>query len=159
MCLPSVCSSKTDPVKNNDLSEPLYDSGISSFGFRKNDLQTFSLCLVDVTLELPMLWNLLVHPYVRQFHWGLESLQLHTWKLSSGSSERHIADSVSTDLLKSKSFPHHGKWSRFLHCCRGRNIAPSKTSFQQLTVFFLYLWKDLKLSVLAVRGYRSALNP
>ena len=44
--------------------------------------------LVDEPLKLLLVWKLLVQPHMRKFHWGLKTLSLHTWRLSSVSSER-----------------------------------------------------------------------
>ena len=94
---------------------------------------------------------------------GLESLWLHTWKLSNISPKSQAFVSRLQMLHQQtfgspKSFLHQGKWSRFLRCCCGRNIASCKTTFQELPAFFLYIQKDLKLFVLAIKGCRSALN-
>ena len=51
-----------------------------------------------------------------------------------------------------------GKWSEFLHWyCRG-NVTSCSDTFQQLAEFFLYLRKELKLTVPAIKSCRSALN-
>ena len=63
--------------------------------------------LVDITLKLPMPWNLLVLPHIQKFHRTLESQRLHAWKLSGDSSERQdflrrfqtLPPQISGDLL------------------------------------------------------------
>ena len=56
-----------------------------------------------------------------------------------------IASDLSTSLSR--------KWSRFFYWCRGRNISPCKATNLQITGLFLYLRRELKVSVLAVKGY------
>ena len=112
------------------------------------------------SLKLPMPWSLLVQPHVWKFSQGLELLLLGIVQLLAQKSgfSRQVADAVSTDLQKSKSFFHQGRRSKFLHCYCRRNIAPRKATFRQLPEFFLYIWKYLKFSVLAIKGYRLFLN-
>ena len=61
--------------------------------------------LMDITLKLPLLQNLLVQPHLWKFHRGLESLRLHAWKLSSDSSKKagfskEVVDAASSDLWR-----------------------------------------------------------
>ena len=69
-----------------------------------------------------------------------------------------VTEVASTDLRKSTACLYQGKCSRFLHWCHGRNIAPCKATIQQLAEFFLYLYRELKLTVSTIKGYRSAFN-
>ena len=39
--------------------------------------------LVEEPFELPLLWNHLVQPHIRKFHWGLEILWCQAWNLLS----------------------------------------------------------------------------
>ena len=40
----------------------------------------------------------------------------------------------------------------------GRNISPRKATVPLMTEFFLYLWVEFKLSVLAVKVYQATFN-
>ena len=62
------------------------------------------------------------------------------------------------DLRRSTACFHKRKWSKFFQWCRGRNIAPCKATVQQIAEFFLYLRKELKLLVLAIRTYKATLS-
>ena len=53
---------------------------------------------------------------------------------------------------------YQGKWSGFLHWCHGWNLSPCKASIPQKAEFFLYLHRELKLLVPAVKSYCSVLN-
>ena len=46
----------------------------------------------------------------------------------------------------------------FCGWCRGRGIAPVKATIPLVVDFLVHLCRDKGLSVLAVKGYRSALN-
>ena len=70
---------------------------------------------------------------------------------------KEIVEAAFSDLRRSTAYLYQEKWSRFLHFCDGRNIAPHKVIFQQLAEFFLYLQKELKLTVSAIKFCRSVL--
>ena len=65
---------------------------------------------------------------------------------------REVAEVVVLNLGRSAARLYQGKWSRFLHLCRGRNISPCKANILQIAEFFVYLPWDLKLSVPSVRA-------
>ena len=52
---------------------------------------------------------------------------------------------------------YQGKWPQFLCWCHGQNVSPCKASIPQIAKFFLYLWRELKLSVPAVKCYHATL--
>ena len=64
---------------------------------------------------------------------------------------------VTSDLKGSTAALYQGKWSRFLIWCRGQNLSPRKVTITQIAKLFLYLWRELKFSVPAVKGYFVAL--
>ena len=113
--------------------------------------------LVDEPFKLLQVWNLLVQPHVREFHCSLGTLCLHVWKLSSDLSEKQgflgLAKAAAADLRSSTTALYQSKWFRFFHWCRRRDITLCKASVQQVTEFFLYLCRDLRLSVPVVKGY------
>ena len=92
-------------------------------------------------------------------------MQLHTWKVSSDLSVRHAflkklwKSSLQTSGIHSMSLsgelvqiPQLVIWNKYCfmqgHC----------TAVQQMAEFLLYLWKELRLSLPVVKGYRAALN-
>ena len=124
---------------------------------------------------IPMLWNLLLWPHVRKFHRGLELLHLPIWKLSSDLSTRQaLQRRLQRSLLQTSGNSQHvfirisdpdssnglmeqRKRSRFFHWCRGRNIVPCKATVQHMAQLFLYLWKELRLTVSGIKGYKAIL--
>ena len=62
------------------------------------------------------------------------------------------------DFRGSAAALYQGKWSRFLHGCHGQNLSPCKATVPQIAELFLCLWRKLKLSLPAVKGYHAALN-
>ena len=71
---------------------------------------------------------------------------------------REIMEVVALDLRGSTVALYQRKWSWFLHWCHGQNISLCKATIPQITKFFLYLQRELKLSVLAVESYCATLN-
>ena len=41
---------------------------------------------------------------------------------------KEVVEAIANDLRRSTACPHQGKWSRFLHWCRGWKISPSKAT-------------------------------
>ena len=41
---------------------------------------------------------------------------------------KEVAEVVATEVMKSTLYPYQGKWSKFLHCCLGRDIATCMTT-------------------------------
>ena len=91
LCLPSIHSPKTGPVKSLDLLKPHHDPHCSS-GLRKSDLLTLSF-LWWKFFSSSQCYEIFWFNHLRKFHKSLELLKLHTWKLSSNSS-------VSWDFLR-----------------------------------------------------------
>ena len=103
-----------------------------------------------------------MQPHVREFHTWLELLHLHSWKLSSNSSARQVfseevAEIITKDLRKSMASLYQGSHQNIFvgivqrmllqDCCPTDNIE-----------FFLYVRRELKLTVLAIKGYGSTLD-
>ena len=58
----------------------------------------------------------------------------------------------------STSHLYQAKWMLFCGWCRGRGVGPVSATIPLIVDFLAHLRRDKGLSVLAVKGYRSALN-
>ena len=67
------------------------------------------------------------------------------------------ARAMSTSVRKSSQKNYQNKWGCFVRWCRRQAIGPLQASILQVVEFFLYLRDSRKLSLSAVKGYRSAL--
>ena len=85
-------------------------------------------------------------------------LSTYTYGSCKADFSKETAEVVTTDLRESTVCLYQGKWSKFLHWCHRRNIAPCKATVQQVAEFFLYLQKEVRLLLPAVKGYRVTFN-
>ena len=69
-----------------------------------------------------------------------------------------MPEMFAVDLGRSTACLYQREWSRFLHWCHGSDIAPYKATAQEIAEICLYLWKELRLLLPAIKGYRVALN-
>ena len=117
--------------------------------------------LVEVPLELPMLWNLLVQPHIKKIHqgWGFWGSMPGNYQVTHTQGTiflRRLQRLTSSDLRKTTACLCQGMWSKFPQWWWGRNIASCTATVQQL--FSFYLHRKLKLTVSAIKGYRSTHN-
>ena len=98
----------------------------------------------------------------RKFHKGPESLTTHLDVIKQLvhkiNSLEEIAVCDSTDVRCSAAYLYKGKWSKFFHCCPGRNISTYKAMIQAIVQFFFHLCEELKLMVSLIKGYKSAFH-
>ena len=85
LCLSAIC------LLQQVLSRVLFSTGLSLIlvallWLQKEWYADLLSLLVDESLELRQIRNLLVPPHTRTFHRSLGTLHLHTWRLSSDSS-------------------------------------------------------------------------
>ena len=71
---------------------------------------------------------------------------------------RAFALVAAADLRRSTVALYQFKWTRCLGWCDRQGVDPCKASVPQIAEFFLYLHQEFGLSVLAVTGYRAAMN-
>ena len=71
---------------------------------------------------------------------------------------RGSAVEMSGYVRTSTSRLYQVKWLLFCGWCRGRGVAPVNATVPLIVDFLVHLCRDKGLSVLAVKGYRSALN-
>ena len=81
---------------------------VSPLGPEKEWFGDLLVFLLEEAFALPVLWNLLVWPYFRKFHTGLESLCLYTWRLS----DFQMFVVVTLGLRIFITPLYQGKWSR-----------------------------------------------
>ena len=85
------------------------------------------LLLTQPPLALPPWDRLLRQPHFHRFHGGVHALNLHTWRLSSISSEsQDFRDELLASCPDMSESPLHACTSRNGSCgwCRGRGITP-----------------------------------
>ena len=72
---------------------------------------------------------------VSQRYGVAEATHLETIKrlIQKADFSKEVADSALSHLNRSMAYLYQGKWSRFFHWCRGRNIAPAVTRILSLS--------------------------
>ena len=95
----------------------------------KSGLQIFWL---EEPFKLSMLQNLLVQPLWESFTggWSRCAHMLESCEVTRPHSRiyKEVVVVIATNLRRSTACLYQGKWSRFLHWCCGRNIAPCKAT-------------------------------
>ncbi|XP_068243498.1 uncharacterized protein [Palaemon carinicauda] len=71
---------------------------------------------------------------------------------------QQVAERMSRHLRKSSARVYQAKWRVFCGWCRGRGISPLDATIPAIAEFLVYLREEMRLSVSAVKGYRSALS-
>ncbi|XP_068248828.1 uncharacterized protein [Palaemon carinicauda] len=71
---------------------------------------------------------------------------------------QQVADRMSRHLRESSANVYQAKWKVFCGWCRGRGLSPLDASIPTIAEFLVYLREEMRLSVSAVKGYRSALS-
>ena len=120
------------------------------------------LLLTQPPLTLPWWDSLLRQPHCILFHQGTHALNLHSWRLSSVTSEsRAFREGLLESCQGVSGPPPRASTSRgdiFCGWCRGRGVAPVNATVPVVVDFLIHLRHDKGLSVSAVKGYSSALN-
>ena len=95
----------------------------------------FLTLLVEVPLELLLLWNLLVQPHVRMFHrdWGRWIFTLGNCQMihMQGIFSKEVADVTCSDPRESTAYLYQGRWSRFLYLCHPVVISSNNLDTQR----------------------------
>ena len=96
-----------------------------------------------------------MQPHFRKFHGVLELQCLHVWKLSSNLSAKQVSvrrlQMSSQPVLGNPWYSLSGKLIKIPPLVLWNKMASCKASLQQIAHFFLYLRKELRLSILAIR--------
>ena len=120
------------------------------------------LLLTQPPFALPWWDSLLRQPYCNLFHQGIHVLNLHSWRLSSVTSESRAFQEGLLESCQGVSDPppraYQSRWQIFCGWCRGRGVAPVNATVPVVVDFLIHLCHDEGLSVSAVKGYSSALN-
>ena len=128
---------------------------IAPFWPQKGVVRWYCSFFGEKPLKLPLLWNLVVQPHIRKFHRSLEILHLHAWKRPV-QKERlwrlliwisRVPQQCSTRLSGLDSSN-----------CVVNRISSRKATVQQITEFFIYLRRELRLSIPVMKGYCAALQ-
>ena len=90
LCIPFVWSDLLDRQLSDDNNCPVSDFSGTVMALSELFLDLLSL-LMDKTLQLPLVWNLLVQLYMRKFHQGLNPIRLYAWTLSDNLTGRQIS--------------------------------------------------------------------
>ena len=129
----------------------------------KSWLVDLLLLLTQPPLVLPLWDRLLRQPHFHRFHGGVHALNLHTWRLSSVSSESQaFRDELHASCPYVSESPlracYQSQWLSFCGWCRGRSITLIDATIPMIVDFLIHLREDKGFSLPALKGYRSTIN-
>ena len=160
--IPSLCSGRS-VIARVQQSSRVAMTLVTPLWPEKEWFADFLLLLTQPPLALPCWDKLLRQPHCSLFHQGVHVLKLHSWRLSSDTTEsrafrEELARVLSGVLRESSSRLYQSRWKIFCGWCRGRGVAPVNATVPVVVDFLIHLRQDKGLSVSAVKGYCSALN-
>ena len=113
------------------------------------------LLLTQPPLALPLWDQLLRQPHFNRFHGGVHALNLHSWRLSSVSSE---SLAFRERLCLRTHYPLVPIAVALCGWCRGRGVVPVNATVPLIVDFLIHLRRDKGFSLSVLKRYRSTIN-
>ena len=109
---------------------------------------------VQIPFTLPLVKDLVTHPFSGLVHRNLGNLNLHAWLLEPLPSTNKV--SLMRWLLR-QSQPEPSKWAIFVKWCESHEVDFRSPSVNQIADFLLHLFKERNLQPSTIEGYRTAI--